>query len=152
MTNQPAVAPTSEERTLGAVAHFFGFVVALIIWATQKDKSRFLRFQAIQAVAFDAAAFVIVFLLIGCLLLAILLFGFGGVALSGSPDQSAGLSFGNMMQALAIIVPILADCIIFAFVIGLLVMRVVAAIQVYQGRNYHHPILGDRLEKMLGQP
>src|SRR5512144_621725 len=44
---------TSDERMLGALAHFFGILGALIIWVIQKDKSRFVRFQAAQALAFD---------------------------------------------------------------------------------------------------
>ena len=53
MTEETNILPTSDERMLGALAHFFGIIGALIIWVLQKDKSRFVRFQAAQALAFD---------------------------------------------------------------------------------------------------
>jgi uncharacterized Tic20 family protein len=152
MTDYPAVDTTSEERTLAAIAHVFGFVVALIIYLTQKDKSRFLRFQAMQAVAFDVAVFVVVFAAIGCLMAFLLLgglLGTAGFAASAAAPEEASGALGAFFLSLTIIIPIAANCIVFALVLAVLVLRVVAAVNVYQGRNYHHPFIGDRVEMMV---
>ena len=52
-----------EERLMAALSHFFGMLVALVIWITQKDKSNFVRFQALQAVGLDAILMVVTLLL-----------------------------------------------------------------------------------------
>lgn len=39
---------SSDERLMAAVSHLFGLLVAIIVWATQKEKSIFVRFQAVQ--------------------------------------------------------------------------------------------------------
>lgn len=38
---------TSDEKLMGALAHFFGPLVAVIVWITQKEKSPFVKFQAL---------------------------------------------------------------------------------------------------------
>ncbi len=144
MIDYPPVDTTSEERMLGALSHVFGFVVALVIYLTQKDKSRFLRFQALQAVAFDVVVFVAFLVSIGCLV-AFLAIG-GAVGVAGA-DQEGALS--GLFLSLTIIIPIAANCVVFALVLAVLVLRVVAAVNVYQGKNFHHRWLGDRVEAML---
>ena len=61
MTENPP-PPTSDDRLLSALAHLFGILVALIIWATHKDKSPSVRFQAVQAIAFDIVVMVFIML------------------------------------------------------------------------------------------
>jgi len=34
------VNTTSDERVMAALSHFFGLIAAVIVWATQKDRSR----------------------------------------------------------------------------------------------------------------
>jgi uncharacterized Tic20 family protein len=57
MSNPPA--PTSDERIMAALSHLFGPLVSLIVWATQKDKSAFVRFQSLQALAADLILMVV---------------------------------------------------------------------------------------------
>ena len=53
------IPPTSDEKMMGALAHVFGPLAAIIVWAIQKEKSRFVKFQALQALAFDMIVAVI---------------------------------------------------------------------------------------------
>jgi uncharacterized Tic20 family protein len=151
MTAQPATEPTSDERLMAALAHFFGLVVALIIWLTQKDKSRFVRFQAMQAVAFDVAVVVIIFVMVGCLAAFII----GGAAL-GTAGAAAAASAGDdgslagLFLSLTFAIPFIGNCVIILLALGLVVARIIAAVNVFQGKNYHHPWLGAQVEKMLG--
>lgn len=153
MTAQPdTTGPTSDERLLAALAHFFGLVVALIIWATQKEKSRFVRFQAMQAMAFDAVLFVVFFLVFGCIMITMFggaLFGVAGAAAAAADETTAGGVLG-LLFSLSFLLPFAATCLMFLLALGALAGRAVAAVNAYQGRNYHHPWLGDRVEKMLG--
>ena len=153
MTAQPdATAPTSDERLLAALAHFFGLVVALIIWATQKDKSRFVRFQAMQAVAFDAVLFVVFFLVVGCTMITMFggaFLGLAGAAAAAADETAAGGILG-VLFSLSFLLPFAGTCLMFFLALGALAGRGVAAVNAYQGRNYRHPWLGDRVEKMLG--
>ena len=152
MTAQPETATTPDERLLAALSHIFGLVIALIIWATQKDKSRFVRFQAMQAVAFDGVLFVLFFLLVGCTMVTMfggtLLGAAGAVAAAGDETTAGGIL--GLLFSLSFLLPFAGTCVMFLLALGALAGRAVAAVNVYQGRNYHHPWLGDRVEKMLG--
>jgi uncharacterized membrane protein len=59
---------SSDKNFLAAISHFFGFLVALIVWLLQKEKLPFVRFQAVQAMAFDAVVSVIMILAVICMI------------------------------------------------------------------------------------
>ena len=152
MTTQPESIASSDERLLGALAHFFGLVVALVIWATQKDKSRFVRFQALQALAFDLTVFVAVFVGIGCMVLLIfgtIALGTAGSVVAAGDESTAGTLFA-LIFGLTFLVPFLGWCVMFLLIGAVFVARIVAAISVFQGRDFRYPWLGARVEKFLG--
>ena len=49
---------TQDDQVMAALAHgtailpFWGLIAAVVIWVTQKEKSRFVAFQALQAMAY----------------------------------------------------------------------------------------------------
>jgi len=148
---EQTIAPTSDERILAAISHFFGFLVALIVWATQKDKSRFVRFQSIQAMAFDLMITVIIFLTIGCMMVMIfggVALGVGGIALTTSQNNPAAEPAGVFIVLMSA-VPILIPCIIFPLMAIIFVARLVATIQTFQGKDFHYPWLGALVERSL---
>ncbi len=70
--------PSQDERVLAAVAHggviwpMWGLVAPLVVWATQREKSDFVRFQALQAAAYQLILIVVGLLgavLYGCAIL-----------------------------------------------------------------------------------
>ncbi len=67
-----SAAPTQDERIMAALAHialiipYAGLVVPAIVWITQKDKSRWIRFQALQALAYQVALMLLWFVGIAC--------------------------------------------------------------------------------------
>jgi len=148
---EQTITPTSDERILAAISHFFGFLVALIVWATQKDKSRFVRFQSIQAMAFDLMITIIIFLTIGCMMVMIfgsVALGVGGIALTTSQNDPAAGPAGVFI-ALMSAVPILIPCIIFPLMAIIFVARLIATIQTFQGKDFHYPWLGTLVERSL---
>jgi uncharacterized protein len=70
---QELTAPTRDERITAALAHasillgiftsgFGGVITALVIWLIQKDKSRYVAFQALQSVVYQVATMLITLL------------------------------------------------------------------------------------------
>jgi uncharacterized Tic20 family protein len=146
---QQSLAPTSDEGLMAAISHFFGVLMALIVWATQKDKSRFVRFQAIQAMVFDLVVTFIVFLEVGCmmvLIFGVMALGIGDIALIGSQNNPTAEPFRSLI-ALMTAVPFLIPCIIIPFSIIIFVARLIATIQTFQGKDFHYPWLGRLVER-----
>ncbi len=141
------VSPTSDERTMAALAHFFGAIAALIIWALQKDKSSFVRFQAVQALAFGAAASLLALVLSTCLT-GVMLVGMFAAMYSALNDSTSPESFARVMVLPFMFAPAMFVCI-FPVSLAILIARVTAAISVISGKDFHYPILGAKVEKFL---
>jgi uncharacterized membrane protein len=148
MTEQP-LAPTSDESLLAAISHFFGLLVALIVWATQKDKSRYVRFQAVQAMVFDLVVSVIVLLAVGCmmvLIFGVLALGIGDFALIGSQSNPTVEPFRVLISMMTAI-PLLIPCIMVPVIGIIFLARLIATIQTFQGKDFHYPWLGRLVEQ-----
>jgi hypothetical protein len=69
---RPSAGPNQEEKVMAALAHIaillplMGLVAPIVIWATQKDKSAYVNFQALQAVAYQVSLILVWFLGMGC--------------------------------------------------------------------------------------
>ena len=141
------IHPNADERTMGALAHFFGIIGSLIIYVIQKDKSRFVRFQAAQALAFDLITMLFMFILFFCLFGVMFLgmFGtiFAGVNSAAQSENSSWLIIWPMMF------PFLIFTFIFPFSMALFVARIIATISVLNGNNFQYPWLGTRVENFL---
>ncbi len=143
----------SNENLLAAAAHLFGYIVAFAIWLSQKDKSRFVRFQVLQALAFDAIESVFLLLAAGCMfvwVLGILTFGIGDITMFGSQNNPTAEPVRNLISAMQGIPFVIA--FIFVPLIGIFfIIRLIAAIEVLQGRNFRYPWLGRRVERAIGE-
>ena len=139
---------SSDEKLFGALAHLFGPLVALVVWFTQKEKSRFVKFQALQALAFDTILMIVMGVVFFCLFGIMFAGMFGAVFYTlgnSSPSPDTAPTF--------IMLPALFPFMIFgcAFPLSFLILtvRVVAAISIMNGRNYKYPWLGKWLENYL---
>jgi len=144
----PATTTTSDERLFAGIAHLLGLVVALIVWALQKDKSRFVRFQALQAVAFDLLVLIVMFTLMFCT------FGtmFAGTLyiVAMESGQSAS-SDGALPVLIGSMTPFLMFACLMPIGLVLVLTRFAAAISVFSGRNFRYPILASRVEAFLAR-
>ncbi len=147
MSDAEMVQPTSDERVMAALSHFFGFIAAIIVWATQKDKSRFVRFQSLQAMAFDAVCTVGYLALMMCMM-GVMFIGLMGVMFSAaqssaSPDSFLPIVIGSMLFPFGM----------FFFVVpislAVLLVRTIAAVSVASGHNFRYPLIADRLDAFL---
>jgi len=150
MTDQVLV-PTSDDTLLAAISHFFGLLVAFIVWITQKDRSRFLRFQSVQAMAFDLIVGVVILLLAGifaCVIfgaLALMVGVIASLASQGNPSAEPAV----ILVALLVATPLFIPIIFIPIAIIVLIFRIIATIQTFQGKNYHYPRLGKWVEMRL---
>lgn len=149
-TTFDTISPTSDERMMGALAHFFGLIGALIIYVMQKDKSRFVRFQATQALAFELltmlALFVLFFCVFGVMFVSMFVTMFAGLSSAG---QSGDFSWLMILPA---IFPFGMFGCIFPLIITLFIIRIIATMSVLNGNNFRYPWLGAKVESFLTDP
>jgi uncharacterized Tic20 family protein len=138
-------SPDREERTLAAVAHgsvlMFGtgLVAAIVIWATQKDKSRYVAFQSLQALAYQLVG-LLFFILTLCCWLA--LYGVSFIPLMTAPEGDGGaLAFFVVANAL-LIVPF---AIMGIWTLG----GLWAGVRSLQGRDFHYAFIGQQVKRWL---
>jgi uncharacterized membrane protein len=137
---------TSDERVMAALAHLFGLLAALIVYVVNKDKSRFVRFQSLQALALDALWIVLSLGLTMCLTIGIFLgTAVGFAAAVNDPQWSesvAPILFGATM-------PWLMFACIMPFSLVYWLLRLVACISVATGRDFRYPLIGRQVEAFL---
>jgi len=141
------VLPTPDEKMMGTLAHIFGSLAAIIVWAIQKDKSRFVKFQALQALIFD------VIIAVGMGAIFFCIFGIGFIGMSGSIiSVMNNPSSGNEVSPLFLL-PIIFPFMIFGCILPfsfiILIIRLIAAISILNGRNYYYPVIGKWLDHFL---
>lgn len=130
---------TSDERTWAALAHasallnFFvaglgGPIGALVIWLTQKDKSRWVGFHALQSLVFQTALFLATVVFVGVIW--VLGFAFSFVT----------IGFGTVI---AVPIMIASFFVAAALMLGGLGYSLYGAYQVYEGREFRYFWIGD---------
>jgi uncharacterized Tic20 family protein len=127
----------------------------LIIWATQRERSEFVRFQTLQAVAFDVVMIVAIFVLMFCFACAMFVLPVAGIgaaglgAAAGSEEAAAASSLLAVM--LGTVASFLPMCLMMPVMLVMLGGRIVAAVQTFSGKDFRYPWLGEWLEKRLAQ-
>ena len=108
MTTSTPLEPTSDEKVMGALAYFFGMLGALLVWLLQREKSRFVRFHALQALGFDLIVMVFMFVVMFCSFGVMFLGMFGTMfaGLNSSPSEAAPLLMVSTMGMALPAVPV----------------------------------------------
>lgn len=138
---------TSEERLMAMLSHlsllFGGIVLPIILWATQKDKSRFIRYHALQSIFFQIAYVVILVILIVAFALFAIFFGVGlGILTANTTDPG---TFPILIVLFVLL--FYAAIIISAF--GLMGYSIYLAVKSYQGSYIKVPIIGNIIYKKV---
>lgn len=152
MTELDSQKPTQDERLMAALSHvttlmpFMGVIAPIIIWITQKDKSQYVAFQALQALIYQLGLIVAWFIGMGCYMCSF----FGMFLTIPFMEESAetaqkvspifGLTFGFPFLVLG------------AVFIGWFIYTaygIFGAIMVLQGKPFHYLIIGGRVESFL---
>lgn len=153
--SQPSI-PTSDERTMAALAHisavlpFTGIIVPIIIWVTQKEKSRYVRFQALQATAYQLTMILAWLAGMVCYMGSFFVM-FGGLFAVGA-SSSGSQPPGGLAPVLGFAGFILPFAIFGLMFIGgtlFVIYAIVGAIQVVRGKSFYYWIIGKWIERYL---
>jgi uncharacterized membrane protein len=161
MMNTPIeTAPVSQDdRLMAGLCHILGLIVAIIVWATQKER-KFVAFQAMQAITFDLALMAVFLVFFACTFCA-MFGGFGlvfpaSIGLSAASQRQGDLS--NPLAAIFMLIAMAITFLPFAMIpvlmlvaLGVFALRIYAAVSVISGRDFRYPVLGKRLERYLAR-
>ncbi len=147
MTEQISTpAPSQNDKIMAALAHisavlpFMGVIAPIIIWATQKDKSEFVAFQALQAIAFQLLMILGWFVGMGCYMISFFT-TFTSLTLSRGANSSGFPFF--------FLVPLFIMGTIFVGGAIFVIYGIIGAANVFQGKNFRYIIIGNRLANYL---
>lgn len=143
---------TQNDKIMAALSHIsallpmLGLVVPILIWVTQKEKSKYVAFQALQAAAYQLTMIFAYFLAMGCYMVSFfstfLTIPFAGE--NADPSTSPLLMLGFLFPML-----------IFAFIfIGgafFILYGIIGAIFSIQGKNFRYFIIGNSVERFLSE-
>lgn len=149
MTEIDTSQPTSDERMMAALAHFLGWIGSLFIWAIQKDKSRFVRFQATQALAFDLITILLMFVVFFCFFSMMFIGMFATVF--ATLNNAVAPDNVSWLMAFPALVPFGLFTLISPFSIALFVARLIATVSVLNGNHFRYPWLGAQVENFLAE-
>lgn len=162
------MAESREDRYVAALCHasvllpLFGTVLPIVIWLTQRARSPLLRFQALQAFAYQLIGLLAYLIIYLCQMIAVfsaflivpVSFLFSGAPSTSPPVSSTGPE--GVVAFLLIIVFFLSLVLMmglnFVQCIGwplFVVAGLWAAWRILGGRAFHYPMLGRWLAKRL---
>jgi uncharacterized Tic20 family protein len=138
--------PSQDERTMAALAHgsviLFGMgaIAAILIWMTQKEKSRYVAFQALQATAYQLVG-VLVSIVSWCCWMALYFLSF--IPLVAAAETSSDPPAVFWLAMFLMFVPL-----------GLMGLWILGglwgAVRGLQGRDFRYILIGQQLERWLG--
>jgi len=138
--------PNQEERIVSALTHSsiilfgMGVIVPVVIWATQKERSRYIAFQALQALVYHMAGF-LAFLTSMCCWLALYLVSF--IPLMTTAEQ--GASDPPLYFLVAMSLMLVPFAIMGLWILG----GLWAAVRTLQGRDFCYVVIGKQLRRWL---
>ncbi len=146
MMTSPAAAhsiPDEDERLTAAVAHasivanvagLMGLALVVVLWATQREKSRFIRAHVMQALVYQGGTFLVTVILMlfwsGCLLLSLL-----PAALRPDLYRDGSLPDTFWFALSGLLLPI-------GYGIAAMLYAIYGAYQVYRGQLFIYPLAG----------
>jgi uncharacterized Tic20 family protein len=151
MTEQSeSVSPTQNDKIMAALAHvsailpFMGVIAPIVIWTTQKDKSEFVAFQALQAIAYQLLMILAWFVGMGCYMLSIfstfLTIPFAG----GEADPTVA-----PLLMVGFFVPFIIFGVMFLGGAIFIIYGIIGAVAIFQGKEFRYLIIGKRLADYL---
>jgi len=155
MSNEPSVSnlPSQDERVMAALSHisavlpFMGVIAPIIIWATQKNKSPFVAFQSLQAIAFQLTMILSWFLGMGCYMCSF--FSMFAIMAIASAASKGSKTITSPLLEIPFLFPFVIMAAMFVVMVIYDVYGVLAAIRSLQGKPFRYAIIGHRIERFL---
>lgn len=151
MINIESLKPTPDERVMAALSHIsallpmIGVIAPIVIWVTQKEKSKYVAFQALQSLAYQLCMIAAWFLGMACYMVS-----FFGTFFT--------TFFASAFERSNNIEPILGIIFVFPFIVfgaiilvgfAFVVYGVIGAIMTFQGKPFRYAIIGKRVERFM---
>jgi uncharacterized Tic20 family protein len=141
-------APTTEDRIWAVISHLsslafgMGILLPIIGWSDQRRKSNYASFQCLQALGYQSLGYTVWILsaLAVILLSSVILLAVSGFTGLGSPNMDMVLGPWTIVSVI----------VMFGFFALYFLLPIIAAVACAFGRDFHYPILGDRLARYLG--
>lgn len=141
----PSPLSAQDERIVAALAHvsvllpLMGVIAPIVIWVTQKDRSRYVAFQSLQAIAYQLLILVIWFGGIACYIGSFFLtfFGFMIPGAGGRIDGPPVFFF----------IPFVVFFGMLALMGLMIIYGIVAAVLTFQGKDFHYLLIGRWVEQ-----
>ena len=140
---------TSEEKLFALLSHLSIFIggifLPIIFWATQKDKSKFVAFNALQAIFYQSSYIVLTMIIVIIFIFAYVFLGIGAglFFIGGSPDFAPLISILIMMGLM------IFYAAIFVIIFGFMGYAIFIGIKSYQGELRKYPIIGNIIYKRV---
>jgi len=150
--NSASSAPAQNDKIMAALAHvsailpFMGVIAPIVIWATQKDKSEFVAFQALQAIAYQLIMIFAWFVGMGCYMFSFFSM-FLTIPFSGSGGEVDPTIAPFFMAG--VFIPFIIFGAIFIGGAIFIIYGIVAAVMTFQGKNFHYIVIGKQLARYL---
>lgn len=138
--------PTQDERIMAALAHGsvvifgMGIIAAVVVWATQKDESRYVAFQALQAATYQILGFA-VFMVGMCCWMALYFVSF--IPLMVAIEQ--GSSEPPTLFLLSLFLMLIPFVLMGLWILG----GIWGGVRTLQGRAFSYPLVGHWLHRRL---
>lgn len=148
MTNIASPTPSQDERVMAALSHvsallpMMGVIAPIIIWVTQKDKSKYVAFQSLQALTYQLSMILAWFIGMGCYMLSFFS-TFASIPLSASSDSQSASPLILAVFAIPFLVMAFMVCGGFIFV----VYGIVGTVMAFQGKPFRYLIIGRFVER-----
>jgi uncharacterized Tic20 family protein len=166
-------ASTQDEKIMAAIGHatiiwpVVGILAPLVVWATQREKSQFVAFQALQAGVYHMTLILAGLACGVCYFCAYLGMIVGVIAMPLSmaftlPAEGAPSSDLPPEAVIPMLLGFLAMIVVYVAIFGLLFLGLAVwaayigyglygAVANLQGKDFRYAILGSRLERYLEQ-
>lgn len=125
------------------VLFFMGAIVPIIIWVTQKEKSSYVAFQALQAAVLQITMILAYFVAMLCYFCSFFSFFLGAFLVT------ANETLGEMAFAGMFAIQMLLFGLMFVSWFAFIIYGIVGAMMTLQGKEFRYFIIANRLEKYL---
>ena len=142
---------TQDERVMAGLAHLsalvpmMGLIAPIVIWVTQKENSKYVAFQSLQALAYQIS--MVVAYLIGWACYGVSFFSIfltiPFAATPGSAEQTSPLAF------IPALFPILIFGIIFFGGFVMIGYAIYGGVRAFQGKPFHYRLIGGFVDRYL---
>jgi uncharacterized Tic20 family protein len=124
-----------------------GLVAPIVIWVTQKDKSDYVNFQALQALAYQISMILFWFLGTGCYMCSFLGTFFlipGGAMLAEGREEVV-----EPIMLLTFLIPFAIIMIMFGIFMAFIIYGIIGSIMALQGRDFQYVFIGKRVKRFM---